>query len=335
MGTLNRLFGSEESIAIDAKQDKDTILLISQKYTKTISEKEKVIKQLPYQFGERMAPLIGLKQLLNLELADVFTAEKDEDDLILNFQSLEHSRKIKRIKRLEEGLKYDELEYRYVYELLRHLYSILKSEARLLEKLIAVKDLKKFRKLISRFSSEIVVEKEILGKMREIDERDDFLKRLTDLVNKGHIIHKMDSEERELVQVMQKDFTQAFASMRGRMVGHQVDLDKRDKGFNIQAFIRKWVIDVFNRIEVRVYLGFKDKAFAGLHPFSDLEFVNRPEFILLVRKSFYGITGFVDRPKFIVWARTFFYNLSGKEVSEQMVNIFVHLFREWYNHGRD
>lgn len=332
MGTLNRLFGSEESIAIDAKQDKDTILLILQKYTKTISEKEKVIKQLPYQFGERMAPLRGLKQLLNLELVDVFTAEKDEDDLILNFQSLEHSRKIKRIKRLEEGLKYDELEYRYVYELLRHLYSILKSEARLLEKLIAVKDLKKFKTLISRFSSAIVVEKKIVGKMREVD---DFVIGLTDLVNREHIIHKMDSEERELVQVMQKDFTQAFASMRGRMIGHQVDLDKRDKGFNIQGFIRIWVIDVFNRIEVRVYLGFKDKAFAGLHPFSDLEFVNRPEFILLVKKSFYDIARSINMHEFSLWSRTFFYNPSGKEVSEQMIDVFVHFFREWYNHGRD
>jgi len=332
VGTLNRLFGSEESVAIDAKQDEDTILLILQKYTKTIPEKEKIIKQLPYQFGGKAAPLKRLKQLLSLELADVFTAEKDEDDLVLNFQSLEHSKKIKRIKRLEDGLNYGELGHRYVYELLHHLYSVLKSEARLLKKLIDVKDLKKFRKLISRFSSEIVVEKAIIEKMREID---GFSIGLTDLVNKEHIIHKMDSEERELVLVMQKDFTQAFASMSGRMVGHQVDLDKRDKGFNIQKFIRRWVIDVFNRIEVRVYLGFKDEAFAGLHQFSDLEFVNRPEFILLVKKSFYDLSRFINRPKFILWARAFFLNSNGKEVSEQMINVFVHFFREWYNHMRD
>jgi hypothetical protein len=240
---------------------------------------------------------------------------------------LEHSKKIKRINRLEEGLNYDELEHRYAYELLRHLYSTLKSEARLLKKLMAVKDLRKFRKLMDSLAHEVVIEKELVKKMREMP---DFVISLVELVKKEHIIHKMDSEEKNLILVLQKDFTKAFAGMRGRMINHQVEWDKKDRGV-IQNFIRMWVIDVFNRIEVRVYLGFKDKAVAGDHPFSDLEFVNRPEFVLLVKKSFYDLTR-TNRSEFI--SMTHFLNLKGKEISEHMINVFVHFFREWYNHKR-
>jgi hypothetical protein len=85
VGVLNRLFGSEESVAVGAKEDEEDIVLVLQKYTKTIPEKEKIIGGLPSRFGKRRAQIRRLKQLLSLELADVFKAEKDEDDLIHNF----------------------------------------------------------------------------------------------------------------------------------------------------------------------------------------------------------------------------------------------------------
>jgi len=52
-----------------------------------------------------------------------------------------------------------------------------------------------------------------------------------------------------------------------------------------------------------------------INPDFDFEFVNRSEFVDLVRETIK--------------------NLKTKEVSEQMITVFVHLFREWYNHGRD
>ena len=116
MGVLNRLFASSESIAMETEVDEESIIENWEKYSNTILEKEQIINRLPYSFGERVTPLRRLKQLLDLELVDVSTAEKDEDDIVLNIQSLEHSKKIKRVHRLEGCLKYFETRHEYVYE---------------------------------------------------------------------------------------------------------------------------------------------------------------------------------------------------------------------------
>lgn len=303
MALLNRLLGSTESIAKHGEKDEQIILRSWKEYLSTVPEKEQIINQLPFSFGERNNLLRGFKKLLRLELADVFTAEKEEEDLVLNLQSLEHSKKIRRVHRLEDCLRYYETRHEYIYELIMHLYTVLKSEARLLEKLTNNKDIRKFRKLVGHLKSEFEVEQTLLKKIREIET---FHNLFSALVKGEHIIHRMDSEEKRLIQKVQKEFTKTFARMAGRSVGHQIAPLK---------LINVWIIDVFNRIEVRVFLGIMEEVFPGLHPDIDFEFVNRPEFVLLVKKSYYDLTE--------------------KKVSDEVINVFVHLFREWYNHGRD
>lgn len=307
MTLLNRLLGSTESIAKHGEKDEQIILRSWKQYISTVPEKEQIINQLPISFGERKNLLRRLKKLLRLELADVFTAEKEEDDLVLNLQSLEHNKKIKKVHRLEACLGYFETRHEYVYELLRHLYTVLKSEARLLEKLTNNKDIRKFRKLVGHLKSEFEVEQTLLKKIEGIET---FHNLFSALVKGEHTIHRMDSEEKRLIQKVQKEFTKTFAFLAGRSISHQITPLKKDKGL-----MNNWTIDVFNRIEVRVFLGIMDEVFPGLHPDIDFEFVNRPEFVLLVKKSYYDLTE--------------------KKVSDEVINVFVHLFREWYNHGRD
>jgi len=286
MGVLNRFFGSTESIAKHAEKDEQIILRSWKEYLNTVPEKEQIINRLPYSFGQRRTPLQRLKQLLELELADVFTAEKDEDDIVLNLHSLEHSKKIKRVHKLELCLRHFEIRHEYVYELLRHLYSVLKSEARLLKKLIDVADLRKFRKFVAHLKSELVVEKTLLEKIGDLETFKDIF---SVLVKGEHIIHRMDSKEKKLLKTMQEDM--------------------KNEGTTYQ-----WVISVFKSIENK-FRELEVQGILELHPDVHFELVNRPEFVDLVRET-------IQRIK-------------AENVSEQMINVFVHIFREWYNHEID
>lgn len=296
MNTLNRLFGSAESIAEAGRRDEQVIekdILKSWKeYLVTVPEKERIVEKLPSAFGERKSLLKELKELLTLKLADVFAAEKEEEDIVRNLHALEHDKKIKRVHRLEDCLRYYETEHEYIYELLKHLYSILKSEAGLVEKLTDNADLRKFRKLIRRLESDIAVEKTLIGK---IDYMTTF-KEIFPLLAKGeHLIHKMGQNERKLIRRMQKGFDDIFSG-------------KKNDGI---TFV--WAKTVFDAIECLFY-ELEAKELVTNHPDINFEIVNRPEFVTLVKET----------------AK----KLRKKDISEQMVNVFVHAFREWYNHER-
>ncbi len=304
---LNRLFGSNEAIAKGAEIDEEVILRSWRDYLGTISMKQDIINGLPHKFGKRRQAIEELQPLLVLELADIRKAEDEEGDFIPNLQSLEHDKKIRRIHRLDDCLRYIETKHEYVYEMLRHLYATLISEANLLARLHDEGDLIKFRKLIRKLMSEFEVELDILEKIVTVES---FREIFCALVNGEHTINKMGKGEKRLLKKMQKRLTKTFSSMAGRIVEHQITPNKKDK-----ELIDKWAIDVFNRVEVRIFLGIMDDAFPGLHPDVGLEFVNRPEFITLVTKSVY--------------------DLQKEKVPDQMINVFVHSFREWYNHERD
>lgn len=107
----------------------------------------------------------------------------------------------------------------------------------------------------------------------------------------------MDSREKRLLKKMQKGISKIFSNEINEGITYE------------------WAMAVFNAIEDRVHEGVANGMFPGYHPDIDFEFANRPEFVDLVRESIQ--------------------TLRKRKVSEQMINVFVHLFREWYNHERD
>ena len=289
MGLLNHLFSSTEAAAKEIKKESEDMIKKWEEYLSTLPKKEEIINRLPFSFGEKKKILQILKQLLDLELADVFTTEREDDLVVVNFHSLDHSKKIKRVHRLEDCLRYFETRHEYVYELLRHLYSVLKQEASLLKKLANTTDLRKYRIVVSTLKSELVVEKTVIKKISDLDTFGNIFSAIVKSLVKGEeIIHKIDAEERMIIKEMQKKYP----------IGSKMD---------------QWVMEVFNAIEDQVHEAVEEGILE--HHFNvDLEFVNRLEFVDLVAK---------------VSAQL------GMEVSKQEVNVFVHLFREKYNHERD
>mgnify|MGYP001619846452 FL=1 len=178
---------------------------------------------------------------------------------------------------------------------MHHLYSVLKSEARLLEKLIKVADLRKFRKLICILKSEFVVENAIIKKIENIQTFKDIF---SALVKGEHIIRKMDKAEKRLLKRMQQGVSKIFSNEITEGITYE------------------WTSIVYNKVQDFV-MDHEAVMAKGYDPHTnvDFEFVNRPEFIDLVREVIQSI--------------------KRRKVSEQMINVFVHLFREWYNHQRD
>lgn len=74
----------------------------------------------------------------------------------------------------------------------------------------------------------------------------------------------------------------------------------------------EWTSEVFNSIENKIEEGIASGLFVGPNPDIDFEFVNKPEFVDLVKKKI-GL-------------------LRKRKVSEEMIAVFVHIFREWFNH---
>jgi hypothetical protein len=117
------------------------------------------------------------------------------------------------------------------------------------------------------------------------------------LIKGEHIIKTMDDREKRLLKKMQKGI--------GKIFSNEIS----------EGITYEWAMTVFNAIEDKVHEGVANGMFPSYHPDIDFEFANRPEFFNLVRESIQ--------------------NLRKRKVSEQMINVFVHLFREWYNHERD
>ena len=277
MGMLNHLFGSSESVAKEAELDNNAILKKWKDYLETIPKKKAIIGEMS---AANAASFKELKKLLELELVDIGGEERKESELISDLESMEHSKKIKRVHNLYRCLCHVALKYEYVYNLLHHLHNYLMHQMHLANRLIAGS--KHADRLILHIKQQLELELEVIKKIEDIKT---FNNLFLALVKGEHIIHKMDSFERRM-------------------------LKKMDKDTPIDGITDKWVMAVFNGIEDKVH-EMVSNSVLDYHSDVDFEFVNRPEFVDYVKETIR--------------------NLRTRNVSEQMINVFVHLFREKYN----
>ena len=256
MALLNRLFGSPASLAKNAEIKDKEIMKTWNDYKSTLPLKKRLLSLLPSSFGQKKTVLPELKKLLDLELIDIHTEEKEETEEIGILRSLEHSNRIRRVHRLKECLCYAETKYHYIYNLLLHLYVTLHHQADLCQKLSVVIDLRKFRKLIAEIQSEFRVEETIINK---IDARETFSEILLALVKGEQIIEQISAKEKRLIK-----------SMRGDTP--------------LGGITDRWVVAVLEAIEDKVY-EYIAEGILDLHPQVDFEYVNRPEFIILAQEK--------------------------------------------------
>lgn len=128
--------------------------------------------------------------------------------------------------------------------------------------------------------------------LNKIAKIDTFHNLFSALVKGEHIIKTMDSQEKKLLQRMRDGISKIFSNEITEGITYE------------------WAMGVFNAIEDKVH-ELVANDFLDQHPDMDFEFANRAIFVDLVKEIIQDI-----RPR---------------KVSEQMINVFVHLFREWYN----
>ncbi|MDP2750099.1 MAG: hypothetical protein Q8O89_04675 [Nanoarchaeota archaeon] len=312
MGILNKLFGSSESVAKEIAIDKTLIEKHWKDYLATIPKKREILAQL--QVHNFYGNLSRLKQLLTLELADIKNEEREDIEILSDLGTLEHSKKIMRVHRLERCLAYAETKHEYVYALLQQLFHVLNAEMRLLESDISEKTILKLR-------SQFGIEHEIIKKIEKIQT---FHSLFAALAKGEHIVRTMDSKEKILLKKMQKTFEKGFAgeidltrknrfrqALAVTMINAKYKLSKTLSDGMTQEAIDWWTTLVFNSVEDKVHEAVAKGIIEGYHPDIDFQYVNNPNFIGLVREK----------------AR----EAGNKRVSEQKINVFVHVFREWYN----
>ena len=152
---------------------------------------------------------------------------------------------------------------------------------------------KNAEKLISHLKQQLELELEIIKKIEHSMKRETFHDLFLELVKGEHIIRTMDAREKRLLKKMQKGI--------GKIFSHEIT-----KGITYE-----WAITVFSEIEDKVREGVANGMFSHLYSDIYFEFVNRPEFVDLAIQTIQ--------------------TLRKRKVSGQMINVFVHLFREWYN----
>jgi len=261
MTLLNTLFHSPASLAKSAAKADDDILAAWTKYYATIPAKQRIISQLPSGFGQRKQLLQELQRLLKLELVDVHKVERDEQEVIGDLHSLDHSERIRKIHRLDDTLCYAETKYKYIYHLLMNLYVNLRKEADTCKKLMKA-DLGQFRKLVVLLQAEFQVELTIIEK---IEARETFHELLLTLVKGEEIIEQLTAKERKIVQ-----------KMRGNTP--------------VDGITDRWVMKVFNALQGEVYR-LVSEGTLDQHPHIDLEFVNGLHFVELAQRIIEELRG--------------------------------------------
>ncbi len=298
MGLLNHLFRSAESIAKEIELDDKVILKAWKEYLKTIPLKKRAVLSLR-DIPSSSFPARGspLARVLS-ELSGLLTLELTD----ISREERTEAELLSDLDLVEHSQKVkrvQRLEHCLAYAKTKYEYAY-----QLLHHLHLILQMQ--INLVKRLASSRARQKLIshlssqleleLGIIAQIQKIKDFHNLFLALVKGEHIVHTMDVAEKKLLKKMGKEMNKIFSG-------------ETTNGITLQ-----WVQVVFDAIEDKA-LEAVDAGRLEYHYDMNFEFVNRPEFVNLVRES---------RQK-----------LSGRRVSEQMVTVFTHLFRKWYNHERD
>src|SRR3989344_5438831 len=265
-------------------KDNKKIIKVWNKYLGTIEEKGKLISKLSKDNSDAKK----LRKLLNTDLVDISGEEVLEDEMIKNLSKLEHQEAVKRVHRLERCLGYLETRYEYLHNLMVQVYYLLNEEMNCLDSL--PEKLDKLKELY-KLELEIVGKINNFGKVQRVET---FNEVFINLVRREKIIEGMNDREKKLYKKVIKGMERLYATDEEKQKNDGITLE--------------WIIEVEKAIQEKIDEGIDNEIFLGYHPDIGYEFVNKPQFVDLVREKLKVIR-------------------KGK-LSEEMINIFVLMFRE-------
>ncbi len=297
MGIFTKLFGSAESAAKKGELTAKEIEALWQQILKIYSSKREIILNLG-KAANLKESIASLYPLIDSEIKDVSLEEKSESNLISDLEKIEHSHKIKNLHRIENCLAYPENHYEYVLHLMHKLHSCLKSQMHIVKKLR--NSPKNPEKLVSHLAMQHEIEHEIIMKMQNAAtfKAKSSIQLFAALATGEHILKEMDKREKKLLAKMEAGVNKILMQESNLASG----------------ITHEWIIDVYNKVQDIVEKGEAIIARGfDQHPYVDFEFVNHSQFVELAAESIKTLK-------------------KGKgKVSDQMINTFVRIYRDWYN----
>ena len=270
MGLLD-FIRSDEVLAENVQLDDKKIVSIWNNYLRTFEEKGKVIFAI--REDNMSQSIIKLRVLLDTELIDISQSGDLEEDIIEDLKNLEHSENIKRIHKLQRCLGYAETTYEYVHALMKKLYSIIILEVRCANKEnFNISDVDELKNLYD-------LELEVVNKTENLDQtknRESFQEVFISLVIGERIIKRMNKTEKRLMRSMKRVMDKVFSTDEDEQIS--------------EGLIHDWVADVVNAIDDKIGEGIADLLFSGDNEDINLEFVNKPQFVDLVREKRRALT---------------------------------------------
>jgi hypothetical protein len=292
MGILD-FFTSPKAIAENLEKDNKKLIKIWNDYIKKLPEKSSIISKLK---SENIKDHIQrLDAFIDEEL--VFIAEEDtEAEMVLfDIRKLEHLDKIKTIQRLEECLGYAETRYEYLHSLVENLQQTLKDQGR------AIESLQKDTTQIENLKKLHLIELELIDKMKKFgkynQKLETFQEAFLSLVTGEKTIERMTERQKKLFKKVSDGMRKVYSTDEKEQI---------DEGMTAA-----WAGEILDGLGDKIRELEAEGFLEGHNPHIDFEFVNKPEFINFVREKYV--------------------KLSRSKVAEDMIKVFVFIFREWFN----
>lgn len=254
MAFFNRFFRSTESIARESVQANQDLIKEWQQYVQTVPEKKNIADNSP-------TDTFRLKELIKTGIELTVSEERNEEQIIRDLKSISHRDRIKRIHRLEQLFDHALTKYRYVYELLKQIYSILQIELHLTNVIEKSQNRKLAKYLQEQISMELIVVKKI-NEMNKREGPDTFTRLFSELIRGEATIEVLGEIAKRHFNRMQKLFSNEIP----------------------ESITYQWVQKVLDSLEIRVQKAMNDGLMVH-HPNADLEFINSSLFVDLVGDS--------------------------------------------------
>ncbi len=255
MGFFNRFFGSAEGIAKDLRLKNEDLDKEWGQYVQTVPEKKNLSDN---------STIDGFRflELVKLGMGNSYIEMKDSEDVLRDLKAIKHYVRMQKVHRLQQTLDYAENRYRYVYELIVKIYSILRTELYLIR---LIEQDKNNRKFVKHLQEQIELEMLVIKKVMEIDRKNGtgtFGRLFSSLVRGEAIIENLDTIAKRHFVKMQKIFS------------NEVE----------DSITFRWVQRVVSEMEERIAAEIADGILFD-HPDTDFEFVNSLKFVDIVRES--------------------------------------------------
>jgi hypothetical protein len=295
---LNRLFGTSASVSSEIVKDDVTLFGAWLEFTETYAKKAELVAGLKEDSSLRRVTLI--KTLIGEELVNIHGEEHLEEDIIKDLRKLKHESRIRRIDKLEACLNYGATRYEYAHKLLEELYHVLRRELHVLNNLSRQKRFAIDLKVIYLLKKELEVEKTIIEMAEKIVGK--FHEAFTAIAKGQRIIQTLTEKEKALVASLKKQLDAIFS------------------GKEKEGFLAVWAIavddialDFIEEMQIGSTATRLDRVFDG-HYCADFEFVNSPEFAKLAKDKIPPA--------------------SKSLITDEVFNVFMHVYRDWFNHKR-